>query len=87
MCLLLDPLVDELPHSSMLSPRSLFPLRPSKTIDLVESIPTAPISSKTEPCASMYEGFICVLLLDPLFSELPTACACDGVYDCNSSDA
>ena len=36
---------------------SLCPSRSPKMMDLVESIPTAPVSSKMNPCASSYVGF------------------------------
>ena len=45
-----------------------FPSRHSKTIDRVESTSTAPVSSKTDPCASSYE---CLSLARaPLFEKL-----------------
>ena len=36
--------------------RKLFPSRPSQTIYVFESIPAAPVPSKTDPCALSYEG-------------------------------
>ena len=44
------------PIESLLFSWSLSPSRHSKTVDVVESISRAPVSSKTDPCASTYDG-------------------------------
>ena len=51
----------------------------AKTRDLVESFPTVPVSSKTDPCASSYDIFkFCTLLT--LLKSIPLSVFIVGAF-------